>query len=183
MKRFLKILIEAIADSEKYRQEVSGWDIDLFFLTAQLHDVGKIAVADHILNKADKLTDKEYEDIRVHVDHGLKIVNNMQGNSISSEFIIGARAMIGSHHERWDGTGYPQGLRGEEIPLMGRLMAIVDVYSALTTDRPHRKLLPHREAVEIMSNGSGTHFDPDLLRIFLDCEKQIEYSNNRLKSA
>jgi len=183
MKRFLKILIAAIAESDKYKQEVAGWDIDLFFLAAQLHDVGKIAVADRILNKTEKLTEKEYKDIQIHVDHGLKIVSKMQNNNINSDFLRGAKALIGSHHERWDGTGYPQGLKGEEIPLMGRLMAIVDVYSALTTDRPHRQMLPHREAVEIMSNGSGTHFDPDLLKIFLDCEKEIEFSNSRLKSA
>ena len=160
--------------NEYHKKEISDWDLDLFLMSAQLHDVGKIAVTDYILNKAEKLTEAEFEDVKNHVGFGVKIIRQIKENIDNAGILDQAESMVGSHHEKWDGTGYPYGLIGEEIPIEGRMMAIVDVYTALTTDRPHRKMFTHSEAVNIIRNGSGTHFDPDLVNIFLECEQELE---------
>jgi len=139
-----------------------------------LHDVGKIAVADRVLNKAKELTDEEYEKIKGHADFGVKIIQKVKENVENGNLLYHAEALTGSHYEKWDGSGYPRGLKGEEIPLQGRIMAIVDVYDALTTDRPHRAKKTHEEAVEIIGNSGGTQFDPDLVDVFLENEKEFE---------
>jgi len=174
LKSYLEILISTLMKHGDYSAEVSSWDIDNFLMSAQLHDLGKIAVADQILNKKGKLTEEEYNDIKNHADYGKKIIKQIQENANYSGLLQHAESIAGFHHEKWDGTGYPAGLKGEDIPLQGRLMAIIDVYDALTSDRPQRKRLPHHEAVEIIMNGSGSHFDPDLVTVFLECEKEFE---------
>ena len=173
IRRYLEIFIFALLRYERYKPEVSSWDISLFLVSSQLHDVGKLAVAENILYKTDKLTDDELEDVKIHTDYGVKIIQQIKEHSSNSSLLYHAETLAGSHHERWDGTGYPQGLKGEDIPLQGRLMAIIDVYDALTTDRPHRRMLPHKAAVAIIRNGSGTHFDPNLVKIFLECENEF----------
>ena len=174
MRRYLSILISALLKHRKYKEEVSSWDLDSFFLSAQLHDVGNITVSNYILNKNDKLSDDEYARVKSHTDFGLKVIRQVQEKVGKGNLLQYAEALTGSHHEKWDGSGYPNGLKGEEIPLQGRIMAIVDVYDALTTDRPHREGKTHKEAILTMRCGSGTHFDPELLNVFLDCERDIE---------
>jgi len=170
----LKIFINALSAHEEYKNEISGWDADLFLISAQLHDVGKIAVNHNILNKAGKLTEDEYKSIKNHTDFGVKIVHQIRDTVEDSNLLHHAEVLAGSHHEKWDGTGYPLGLKGSAIPLQGRIMAIVDVYSALVSDRPHRKKKSHKEAVDIIRRCSGTHFDPDLIEVFLEHEKEFE---------
>ena len=174
IRRYLEILIDALLRHENYKAEVSTWNTDLFLLSAHMHDVGKIAVADHILNKIGVLSTDEYENVKSHVDFGVKIVQRVKGSVEDGNMLLHAEILTGSHHEKWDGSGYPYNLKGEGIPLQGRIMAIVDVYEALTTNRPHRRSKTHKEAVEILKNGSGTHFDPELVEIFLKCEKEFE---------
>ena len=174
MWRYLEIFVNALLSHDSYRNEVSSWDRDLFLIAAQLHDVGNIAVMDNILNKAEKLTEDEFEIIKTHVDFGGKVIQQIKGNVENESLLKYAEAVTGSHHERWDGTGYPHGLKGEEIPLQGRVMAIADVYDALTSDRPHRERKQHNEAVEIIMCGRGTHFDPKLVDVFLEYEKEFE---------
>ena len=177
MKRCLEIFINALLKSDDYKEEVSGWDMDVFLISAQLHDVGKIAVADSLLNKTEKLTDEEFENVKSHVDFGVKIIRQIRVEMESGgndNVMSHAEAMVCSHHEKWDGTGYPFGFKGNEIPLQGRMMAIVDVYNALTTERPHRKMLSHSEAAGIIKKGSGTHFDPNLVEVFIKYEKDFE---------
>ena len=177
MKRCLEIFIKALLKSDDYKEEVSGWDMEFFLISAQLHDVGKIAVADNLLNKTGKLTDEEFENVKSHVDLGVKIIRQIKDDmeiNGSDNVMSHAEAMVSSHHEKWDGTGYPFGYKGDEIPLQGRMMAIVDVYNALTTERPHRKMLTHSEAVTIIKSGDGTHFDPSLVEVFIDFEKDFE---------
>ena len=172
--RYLKILIDALLKHDSYKPEVSSWDTDLFLLSANMHDVGKIAVADNILNKVGALSADEYENVKTHVDFGVKIVQRVKGSVEDGNLLLHAEMLTGSHHERWDGSGYPYRLKGEGIPLQGRIMAIVDVYEALTTDRPHRSSKTHKEAVEIIKNGAGSSFDPELVEIFIKCEKDFE---------
>jgi putative two-component system response regulator len=172
--RYLQIFIGALLKNELFNDEVRGWDIELFLLSAQLHDVGKIAVPSNILNKEIKLTEAEFECVKSHADFGIKIVQGMKEKIHNGSLLFHAEAMAGSHHEKWDGSGYPSGLKGNAIPLQGRIMAIVDVYEALVSDRPHRTKKTHKEAVEIIRSGSGTQFDPELVKVFLDYNKEFE---------
>ena len=174
MKRYLEVFINVLLKHESFKEEVSGWDIDIFLMSAQLHDIGKIAVADHLLNKSDTLTEDEYEELKTHTDLGFKIVQQIKENINDASLLYHAEALAGHHHEKWDGTGYPHGLKGKGIPLQGRLMGIVDVYDALTNDRPHRGMIFHREAVDIIKSLSGKHFDPELVEVFLEHEKEFE---------
>ncbi|MCL1941081.1 MAG: response regulator [Synergistaceae bacterium] len=170
---YLKIFIDALRGSDAYKEEVNTWDVDIFLLSASLYDVGKIAVHDNILNKSGKLTEKELSDAREHANFGVEVVKKIREDMDEGALLHQAEALVGSHHEKWDGTGYPKGLRGTGIPLQGRVMAIVDVYDALTSDRPHRDMISHEEAVEKIKSYSGTFFDPELVRIFMEHEKEF----------
>jgi len=173
VRRYLEVMINELQDKSGFKDEISKWNTDLFLMSAQLHDIGQISVSDIIINKPEDLTPLEFESIKKHVDIGMKIIGNIKDNVEHMSMLNHAEALTGSHHERWDGTGYPRGLKENEIPLQGRIMAIVDVYEALTSDRPHREKKSHEEAVEIIRNGSGTHFDPELVKAFLECESDF----------
>lgn len=127
---------------------------------AFLHDVGKIGIADAILLKPGRLTDDEFETMKLHVRHGLEIVDEVP-------WLEDAVAVIGGHHEKWDGSGYPRGLAGEGIPLAARIFAIVDVFDALTSRRPYKEPIPLERAIGILEESRGRHFDPHLLDAFL----------------
>ena len=174
MQSYIKILTDALLEHEFYKDEVSAWDMDIFFASAQLHDAGEISVRDHILNKTGKLSDEEFEKIKSHTDFGVKIIQKIRERINNGSLLFHAEALISSHHEKWDGSGYPLGLKGRGIPLQGRIMAIVDVYDALMSDRPHRKRLTHQEAVETIKSHSGTHFDPALVDVFIENEREFE---------
>ena len=164
---YLEILINAILDHNKYKTEISTWNTALILQSAQLHDVGKIAIKDDILQKPGRLTIDEFESIKEHVSFGETVIEKIKGNTTEQAFLEQARVLVATHHEKWDGSGYPRGLKGEEIPLQGRLMAIVDVYDALISGRPYKEAYTHKKAVDIIVEGSGTHFDPTLVDIFL----------------
>ncbi|MCL2617374.1 MAG: HD domain-containing protein, partial [Defluviitaleaceae bacterium] len=144
MKHYLEIIVDALQERDSYKQEVSSWDKNLFLLSAQLHDVGETAVHGHFLKKAGELTSEEYNEIKAHTDLGIKIVQQAKENLELGSLFQYAEIVAGSHHEKWDGSGYPQGLKADKIPLQGRIMAIVDVYDALTTVRPHREKKTHQ---------------------------------------
>jgi putative two-component system response regulator len=163
----IRVLLEEIKNSKIYPDETKDWDIDLLIQSCQLHDVGKISISDRILKKPGKLSNDEFEDMKIHTQIGRQIVEKIEVLTQESEFFKFAKIFAASHHEKWDGTGYPNGLRGEEIPLLGRVMAIADVYDALTSLRPYKKAYTHEEAVKIISEGSGTQFDPALVDVFL----------------
>ncbi|MDR5659246.1 HD-GYP domain-containing protein [Serpentinicella sp. ANB-PHB4] len=136
-------------------------DMSNLKLLVKFHDIGKIGIPDQILKKPGLLTKEEYEEIKKHCEIGYRIIK-----SVSSLAPIAPLAL--SHHERWDGQGYPQGLKGEEIPLLSRLIAIVDAYDAMTNDRPYKKVLTHEEALAEIQRCSGTQFDPKLVKIFIE---------------
>jgi len=133
-------------------QELAEW-------AALLHDVGKIAVPDSILNKRDRLDSDEYSAMKEHPAHGARILANIQRRAVR-DFLPGVRA----HHERWDGTGYPDGLKGEEIPLLGRIVGVADFLDALTSARSYRPAEPIEKAIERLQEGAGSHFDPAIVR-------------------
>jgi putative two-component system response regulator len=163
---YLQALVSELIKENVYGDTIARWDIETLLSSAQLHDVGKIAVSDSILNKPGKLTDEEFDIIKGHVMAGVDAIERIIIRTTEHAFLSHALAITGTHHEKWDGTGYPIGLKGNNIPLEGRLMAIADVYDALISARPYKNPMPHEDACAIIENGSGTHFDPSLLEIF-----------------
>jgi len=174
--RGVKLLLEEIERSDVYREERGIWDAKLLLQSCQLHDVGKISISDNVLKKPGKLTAEEFAAMKEHALVGQEIIEQVESLTKKSEFLHYAKIFAGTHHERWNGTGYPKGLKGEDIPLLGRIMAIADVYDALTSERPYKKAFPHEEAIKIISEGSGTDFDPTLVDIFLKVAKQLSKS-------
>jgi putative two-component system response regulator len=157
-----------------YEKEVATWDIDLVVQSAMLHDVGKIAIADSILHKPGRLLPDEFEKIKYHTTFGKQIILKIKENTTDKNFLECAEILAYTHHEKWNGKGYPQGIAGEKIPLLGRVMAIADVYDALVSERPYKKPFTHAQAVEIIKKDSGWHFDPTLVALFLDISDQFD---------
>ncbi|MCL1908397.1 MAG: response regulator [Holophagaceae bacterium] len=170
---FLRALINAIKSMGVYQDQMSDWDVDLMLESSQLHDVGKIAIPDSILKKPGRLTPEEFGIMKTHVAHGIRIIEHIEDEASSTDFLRYAKIFASTHHERWDGSGYPSGLAGHDIPLPGRLMAIVDVYDALTSDRPYKRAISHPEAVKIIHDGSGSHFDPVLVDVLEKIAEQF----------
>lgn len=170
----IKILLEEIQRCGIYHEEVKDWDINLLIQSCQLHDVGKIYISDSILRKPGKLSNEEFEDMKIHTQIGKQIVEKVEMLAKESEFLKYAKIFAASHHEKWDGTGYPNGLKEDEIPLLGRIMAIADVYDALISVRPYKKAFTHEEAAAIITESSGKQFDPALVDVFERTSEQIK---------
>ena len=166
IQKYLRCLIEGLINSNNYCDEIYSWNMDFVLPSSQLHDVGKIAISDTILNKPGKLTDEEYEIMKTHAQIGKDAIGRMEQSTTDSGFLKHAKNFAGSHHEKWDGTGYPNGLSGTDIPLEGRLMAIADVYDALVSARPYKAPMPPEKAAMIIRDSCGTHFDPELVNAF-----------------
>jgi putative two-component system response regulator len=164
--QYIKILIEALMKYGVYTDQIAHWDLSLLLPSAQLHDVGKITISDLILNKPGKLTDEEFDVIKSHAFEGERIIDQIMDKTDDDGFLMHAKMFAGSHHEKWDGSGYPRGLSGKDIPLEGRIMAIADVYDALVSQRPYKDPYTHERAVDIITKESGTHFDPELVEVF-----------------
>ncbi|MDR1349532.1 MAG: response regulator [Zoogloeaceae bacterium] len=165
-REYLRLLIEALARENLHREKVARWDMNFLLPSSQLHDVGKIAISDAILNKPGKLTPEEFEIMKTHVVIGMRIIERIEQNTAEHAFLRYAKVFVATHHEKWDGSGYPLGLSGEDIPLEGRLMAIADVYDALISRRSYKPPLAAAKAERIIVAGGGTHFDPSLTEIF-----------------
>jgi putative two-component system response regulator len=140
--------------------------MDFLIPSSQLHDVGKVFIAENIMQKPGKLSPEEFEEMKKHAVFGEWVIDRITQHTRGHVFLEHARIFAGTHHERWDGTGYPQGLKGEGIPLEGRLMAIADVYDALIADRPYKSAMEADKAEAIILEGKGTQFDPVLVDVF-----------------
>jgi response regulator RpfG family c-di-GMP phosphodiesterase len=163
--------IARVANYSKLLAEEYGLDEkeqEVIFYASPLHDIGKVGIPDAILLKPDKLTDNEFEIIKTHTHIGHDILAKSDNPYLKSGAVISL-----SHHEKFDGTGYPQGLSGEGIPFYGRITAISDVFDALTSIRPYKQAWALEEAIMLIRNERGKHFDPDLVDIFLDCERDV----------
>jgi len=171
---YIALLVDAMKAQEVYVDGLKEIDMDLFVSSARLHDVGKISIPDDILNKPGKLTKDEYNIMKKHSPEGERVVDQMISRTDDAEFLKNAKLFAGYHHERWDGTGYPHGLAGTDIPLQGRIMAIVDVYDALVSERPYKKAYAADEAVAIIMENKGSHFDPDITDVFYSIRDQFE---------
>lgn len=155
MSLYSKIIAEGAGFSKAFAEEVMN--------AAPMHDIGKIGIPDHILLKSGEFTEEEWEVMRQHPLIGADIIGEHPSGLLKM-----ARLMALTHHEKWDGSGYPYQLKGEEIPIVGRIVAIADVFDALTTARPYKKAWPIEDALTYLKEQSGKHFDPDLLKIFLE---------------
>ncbi|MCL2188491.1 MAG: response regulator [Defluviitaleaceae bacterium] len=165
--KYMEILINAMKNSPQFKDEVKDWDIETVVTASRLHDIGKISVSDLILNKPGKFTPDEYEEMKKHSIQGESIIDDVIANSGKEAIFDNAKLFAGSHHERWDGKGYPRNLKEKEIPFHGRVMAIADVYDALVSTRPYKDAFPHEKAVEIITEEKGKQFDPDIVDLFL----------------
>ena len=145
----------------------------LIFMTSPLHDIGKVGIPDAVLLKPGKLTDEEFNIMRQHSRIGAETLDAALRRAPGAQFLLMARDIAATHHERFDGTGYPNGISGTDIPLSGRIMAIADVYDALRSKRVYKAAMPHEKAASIIREGRGTHFDPDLVDAFNALEAQF----------
>jgi putative two-component system response regulator len=177
---YIKILIDEMKTRGVYIDEMEGWDVDKMISSARMHDLGKISITDIIVNKPGKLTDDEYEIMKSHAYEGERIIDEIIARTGEGDFLRNAKLFAGAHHERWDGKGYPRGLKETEIPLQGRIMAIVDVYDALVSERPYKKAFSDEEAVKIIMDNSGTHFDPKIAEIFFESKDLLKKAKESL---
>ncbi len=176
IQNFVRILAEYLASQTKYKKQLDKEMIDLLYRSVPLHDIGKVGVLDRILLKYGKLTAPEFAEMREHPRIGRDILIKAEARlPVDSggggrSFLHVARELVYTHHEKWDGSGYPRGLRGENIPLSGRLVALADVYDVLRSRKRYKPALPHVEAAETIRNLRGTHLDPDIVDAFLALE-------------
>ena len=174
VQKYLKLLLDVMKDDERYELEISTWDIDAFLKSTLLHDVGKIKIRDDILLKTSRLTDEELIDMKLHSLYGKTLIEKLQDRVPNQTFLEYAKTLAHRHHERWDGTGYPDRMKGEDIPLQARMMAIADVYDALISERAYKSALSHEEAIQIIKEGRGTQFDPDLTDMFISISDEVK---------
>ena len=170
----IKALCEQLRTREAYCNILSEHYIQEIFETAPLHDIGKVGIPDSILLKPGKLTFEEFEIMKKHTTYGINALKYEVTEDSIPSFVKTAIECIGGHHEKYDGSGYPKGLKGEEIPLPGRLMAIVDVYDALISKRVYKPAFKHEEAFLLIKAEQGKQFDPNIVDAFLAIEEQIK---------
>jgi putative two-component system response regulator len=175
-KKYIALLARNLVHHPKFRDYLDTETIELLFKSALLHDIGKVGVLDSILLKPGKLDEEEFNEMKKHTVYGRDAIY-MAEEALNQEredsFLRYARDIAYSHHEKWDGTGYPEQLKGEDIPICGRIMAIADVYDALISKRVYKLPFPHEKAINIMAEGSGTQFDPDVVGVFLNIEDEF----------
>ncbi|MEM8811943.1 MAG: HD domain-containing phosphohydrolase [Pseudomonadota bacterium] len=170
---YVDILTTQLMKTEKYRGVISARDRTLFRMAAPLHDIGKVGIPEGILRKPGKLTDDEFALMKTHTLIGDDALGAAENDVGKIEFLEVARRIAVSHHEKWDGSGYPRGLRGEQIPLPARIMALADVYDALRSTRPYKPAFSHEAARAIIVEGRGKHFAPDVVDAFLQTEAKF----------
>lgn len=165
-KNYVAILVNKMKTMDQYKTYLTPKTCENIIAAAPLHDIGKIGVSDLILCKPGKLTPEEFEKMKTHTTKGGEIIQNILKDLGDQDFLDIAYQVATAHHEKWDGAGYPLHLKEEDIPLPGRIMAIADVFDALVAERVYKKPIPIDEAIEIIKEESGTHFDPKLVDIF-----------------
>lgn len=174
-------IAQALRRHPKYRDVVSAQFVRTIGISSALHDIGKVGVEDAILLKPGSLTEAERHRIQVHAALGGDCIRQIERRLGNSTFLSMAREIALYHHERWDGQGYPHGLKAEDIPLAARIVSIADVYDALSVKRVYKEALPHEVCIDKIRREAGRQFDPELVEIFLSMEPQIAEIAERLK--
>ena len=162
-----------LAEMPEYATVLTPEMQERMYKAAPLHDIGKIKISDVVLNKPGKLTPEEFEVIKTHAESGGEIIEKTLTDIESDSYLKVAREMALYHHEKWNGTGYPYHLSGEDIPLCARIMAVVDVFDALTSKRVYKDAFPVEKAFRILEESSGSHFDPKIVGTFLAHKEEV----------
>lgn len=170
VRTYSRLLAQHLATVEKFREQVDAEFIRLIYMTSPLHDIGKVGVPDSVLLKSGRLDDHEFEIMKTHVMIGAETLDSTLRTFPGAKFLQMARDIAGTHHERWDGKGYPAGLAGEQIPLCGRIVALADVYDALTSKRVYKSAFSHHIARSIIVKEAGAQFDADVVDAFIHTE-------------
>jgi len=173
VREFCKILCVKLRNTQKYEAVIDDRYIENTGAASPLHDIGKVGIPDHILLKQGKLTDEEWVIMRTHPVIGAETLRAVDRKHPGNTFISTGIAIAESHHEKWDGSGYPYGLKGEQIPLEARIMALSDVYDALTSKRCYKEAFSHEKSREIILSSKNAHFDPDVVDAFVDAETEF----------
>lgn len=171
---YFKLLLEEVISRAEYKDFIPEEDVRDLIRCAPLHDIGKVGISDEILRKASSLDYNEFEYMKTHTILGKETFEKIMKETGETRLLQLARDLAYCHHERWDGSGYPNGLKGEEIPFYARILAIADVYDALTSRRTYKEAFSHLRAVEIIREGKGSLFDSKLVDIFIDISHRFE---------
>jgi putative two-component system response regulator len=181
---YVAALARRLQPHPRFADQLSDENIDLLFKSAALHDIGKVGVPDHILLKPGKLTAEEFEIMKLHTVYGRDMIREVEKHlGTSNAFLRFAREIAYSHQEKWNGSGYPEGLAGDAIPVSARLMAVADVYDALISKRVYKGAMTHDEAIEILRSGRGKHFDPDVVDALLAISEEFQAIAMRYRDA
>jgi len=177
---YVKLLAEHLQTHPRFRLFLSECTIDMLFKSAPLHDIGKVGIPDRILLKPGRFEPHEFDIMKTHCQLGRNSIQHAEDRlGMKVDFLKFAKEIAYGHHEKWDGSGYPQGLVGDGIPVSARLMALADVYDALISRRVYKQGMPHEEAVRIIREGRGSHFDPDIADAFLELAEQFRATSKR----
>jgi adenylate cyclase len=178
--QYARLLAQALSANPRFRDYLTGDRIDLLSRLAPLHDIGKVGIPDRVLNKPGRLTPEELAEMRRHPELGREVIIRAESRvGVRDDVTLQmAKDIVYTHHEKWDGTGYPRGLRGADIPVEGRIMAVVDVYDAAHARSLYTPSLPHEDTVSLIVKGRETHFDPDVVDAFLSVSKAFEDVSN-----
>lgn len=170
---YVRLLAGRLCQHPRFAPVLDEQTVELLYLSAPLHDIGKVGIPDHILLKPGKLTEEEFEKMKQHTVYGRDAIKAAEKRLGHNSFLRYAREIAETHQEKWDGTGYPCGLKEDEIPVSGRLMAVADVYDALISKRVYKPPFPHSKAVQIILDGKGSHFDPDMVEAFIELQEEF----------
>ena len=171
---YVKALALKLKNHPRFREYLTDQNINMLFKSAPLHDIGKVGIPDHILLKPGKLEPDEFEIMKTHTTIGRNAIKQAeQFLDTDAEFLRIAQEIALSHQEKWDGSGYPEELSGDDIPTSARLMAVADVYDALVSCRVYREGFPHEKAAQMILEGRGTHFDPDIVDVFIELQDEF----------
>lgn len=173
VQQYSRILASKALAKGLFPDELNAAFVRLIYETSPLHDIGKVAISDAVLLKPEKLTPEEFEIMKSHTTRGAETLGAALERRPGARFLRVAKQIAESHHEKWDGSGYPSGLKGEAIPLAGRIVAIADVFDALSTKRVYKPSMPLDEVIQRIREGSGQHFDPVLVEVFVECAPQF----------
>ncbi|MFO7767258.1 MAG: response regulator [Pelovirga sp.] len=173
MQNYCRIMAEKLLKNRLYPEIVNPRFVEDIFSTSPLHDIGKVGIPDHILQKPGRLTEEEFVIMKTHALIGHQTLQSTSEKNPRANYLKMSAQIARSHHERWDGNGYPDGLSGSDIPLSARILAVADVYDALASKRVYKEAFSHEKTRSIIIEGKGSHFDPQLIEVFLECENEF----------
>ncbi len=173
VKGYVELIAKELSKQPAFAEQLPLTTINILVRSAPLHDIGKVGVRDEILLKTGPLNDEEFIEMKRHTEYGAQVICSVEQKVGPMPFLDAAREMAHFHHEKWDGSGYPEGLSGTDIPLSARIMALADVYDALISRRVYKPPFPHSKAVEIILEESGKSFDPDIVDVFSRCTENF----------